>query len=168
MHRVHLPPIDDSYEGEGKQRVTRSRFSIPYFVTPKSDTLLESLDIPVAAGEKQKYESITYRKLCQQKSEGVFNYWWNLRNLVGKVGLERKFAASCELSEHSMLILVPNVLISNVCLYEFHLFNLVEMGTHNKCPWWAWSLIPTRVSVCKSWKCQFHLFLCTWLSFAAR
>ncbi|KAG4438374.1 hypothetical protein IFR05_006136 [Cadophora sp. M221] len=74
MHRVHLPPLEDSYEGDGKQRMTRPRFSIPYFVMPKSETLLHRLDILVASGKEQKYKTITYKQLCQQKSEGVFSY----------------------------------------------------------------------------------------------
>ncbi|KAK2627770.1 hypothetical protein QTJ16_002416 [Diplocarpon rosae] len=72
LHRVHLPPFDDSYEGESHDRVTKSRFSIPYFVAPKTDTLLQCLDSPFADGQRQKHELITFQELCRQKTEGVF------------------------------------------------------------------------------------------------
>ncbi|KAL2075851.1 hypothetical protein VTL71DRAFT_794 [Oculimacula yallundae] len=74
MHRVHLPPLEESYDGEGELRMTLPRFSIPYFVAPKGDTLLQRLNIPLAFDKEPKYPMITYKELCRQKTEGMFKY----------------------------------------------------------------------------------------------
>ncbi len=45
LRRVHLPPIDDSYVNDGVERKIRDHFSIPYFVVPRADTLMEFLEV---------------------------------------------------------------------------------------------------------------------------
>ncbi|KAJ6084017.1 Oxoglutarate/iron-dependent dioxygenase [Penicillium sp. IBT 16267x] len=55
-HRVTLPPLADRFEGH--ERMTRRRFSIPYFLSPDSDSVIEC--IPSCRGEEPaKYEPIT-------------------------------------------------------------------------------------------------------------
>ncbi|KAJ5632604.1 Oxoglutarate/iron-dependent dioxygenase [Penicillium lividum] len=55
-HRVTLPPLADRFEGQ--ERMTRKRFSIPYFLSPDSDSVIEC--IPSCRGEEPaKYEPIT-------------------------------------------------------------------------------------------------------------
>ncbi|KAJ5333219.1 Oxoglutarate/iron-dependent dioxygenase [Penicillium brevicompactum] len=56
-HRVTLPPLPDRFEGS--ERMTRRRFSIPYFMSPDPDTLIECIASCVAEGEMAKYEPIT-------------------------------------------------------------------------------------------------------------
>ncbi|KAI2670563.1 hypothetical protein LCP963914a_9821 [Penicillium roqueforti] len=56
-HRVTLPPLPDRFEGT--ERMTRRRFSIPYFMSPDPDTLIECIPSCVAEGEMAKYEPIT-------------------------------------------------------------------------------------------------------------
>lgn len=55
-HRVTLPPLLDRFEGT--EHITRRRFSIPYFMSPDSDSVIEC--IPSCIGEgAAKYEPIT-------------------------------------------------------------------------------------------------------------
>lgn len=49
MHRVHLPSRDKSFTVIDGDRVTKPRFSIPYFVTPNEAVVMKRLDIPVIA-----------------------------------------------------------------------------------------------------------------------
>ena len=57
-HRVTLPPLQDRFEGE--ERLTRARYSIPYFLTTDPDEVIETL--MVREGEQRKYEPITQRE----------------------------------------------------------------------------------------------------------
>lgn len=57
QHRVQLPPLQDRYEGG--ERLTRARYSIPYFVTTDPDTVVECFALKDAG--KPKYEPITQR-----------------------------------------------------------------------------------------------------------
>lgn len=64
LHRVTLPPIEDRFTGE--ERMTRARYSIPYFVSPDSDSVIEC--IPECANELNppKYEPVMqgeYRRM---------------------------------------------------------------------------------------------------------
>jgi len=47
LHRVTLPPYQDRYSGA--ERMTRARYSIPYFVSPDSSAMIEC--IPECANE---------------------------------------------------------------------------------------------------------------------
>jgi isopenicillin N synthase-like dioxygenase len=64
QHRVTLPPLQDRFEG--KERITKERFSIPYFLTTDPDELIECLE--VEDGEKPKYEPITQRDYNAMKA----------------------------------------------------------------------------------------------------
>lgn len=55
-HRVTLPPLSDRYEGSS--RMTRRRFSIPYFLCPDPTSLIECIP-SCMKDEPAKYEPIT-------------------------------------------------------------------------------------------------------------
>lgn len=64
LHRVTLPPLSDRYEGS--QRLTRARYSIPYFVSADPESLVECLPVCIDAAHPVKYDPVTqddYRKL---------------------------------------------------------------------------------------------------------
>ncbi|KAJ5217329.1 hypothetical protein N7468_010337 [Penicillium chermesinum] len=63
-HRVTLPPLSDRFEG--KQRLTRKRYSIPYFLAPDPDSVIEC--IPSESGEPPKYEPITPAEYNQMRA----------------------------------------------------------------------------------------------------
>ncbi|KAL1964657.1 hypothetical protein VTN77DRAFT_6683 [Rasamsonia byssochlamydoides] len=56
-HRVGLPPVSDRFEGSN--RMTRERYSIPYFLSPDPTSIIECL--PACTSEKNpaKYQPIT-------------------------------------------------------------------------------------------------------------
>ena len=58
LHRVTLPPKQDRFTGD--ERMTRARYSIPYFVAPEGATIVECL--PECTDEKHaaKYQSIRW------------------------------------------------------------------------------------------------------------
>lgn len=63
LHRVTLPPSQDRYSGV--ERVTRARYSIPYFVAPDSSSVIECIP-ECLARNPAKYEPITqgeYRRM---------------------------------------------------------------------------------------------------------
>lgn len=64
MHRVTLPPLSDRFEG--KERMTRARYSIPYFVSPDGDSVVECLPVCMSEERPAKYEATKwdeYRKM---------------------------------------------------------------------------------------------------------
>ena len=64
MHRVTMPPL--SSRVEGLERTTRARYSIPYFVAPDPESVVECLDACIDRGETAKYDAIKwgeYRKM---------------------------------------------------------------------------------------------------------
>ena len=58
VHRVTLPPRQDRFTGD--ERMTRARYSIPYFVSPEGQSVIECL--PSCADEKRpvKYKPIVW------------------------------------------------------------------------------------------------------------
>ncbi|TVY35099.1 UPF0676 protein [Lachnellula subtilissima] len=72
LHRVHLPPLDDSYESQDGKRKTIPRFSIPYFVIPKSDTVMEPLEGDFGKELEKKYEPVLWGEYQAKKIDGIF------------------------------------------------------------------------------------------------
>lgn len=70
QHRVQLPPRQDRYTGD--ERLTRARYSIPYFVTTDPDMVIECLTGRFEGGEKAKYEPITNREYSAMRARGVY------------------------------------------------------------------------------------------------
>ena len=58
VHRVGLPPKQDRFTGD--ERMTRARYSIPYFVSPEGPTIVDCL--PPCTDEKHpvKYKPIRW------------------------------------------------------------------------------------------------------------
>ncbi|KAL4787235.1 hypothetical protein BJX76DRAFT_30549 [Aspergillus varians] len=56
-HRVSLPGLSDRIEGPN--RMTRERYSIPYFMSPDDDTVIECIPSCMSEEEPAKYEPIT-------------------------------------------------------------------------------------------------------------
>ncbi|KAL3480606.1 hypothetical protein BJX99DRAFT_4790 [Aspergillus californicus] len=56
-HRVSLPGLSDRIEGP--TRMTRERFSIPYFMSPDDDSVIECIPSCMSEVEPAKYEPIT-------------------------------------------------------------------------------------------------------------
>ena len=65
-HRVTLPPLSDRFEGE--QRITRERFSIPYFLAPDPNSVIECIPSCMGADEPAKYEPITQAGYNQMRA----------------------------------------------------------------------------------------------------
>ncbi|KAJ5597763.1 hypothetical protein N7537_007847 [Penicillium hordei] len=63
-HRVTLPPCPDRFEGI--DRMTRRRFSIPYFMAPDPDSVIEC--IPCVREGAAKYEPITQAGYNQMRA----------------------------------------------------------------------------------------------------
>lgn len=64
QHRVQLPPLLDRFTGE--QRMTRKRYSIPYFVTTDPDVTIECLRLH--DGRAPQYEPITQREYSAMRA----------------------------------------------------------------------------------------------------
>ena len=60
MHRVALPPLQERYAGE--ERITRERYSIPYFVAPDHDGLVDCLPSMVDEKHPAQYEPVVWSK----------------------------------------------------------------------------------------------------------
>lgn len=60
LHRVILPPGDDRFTSI--ERMTRSRYSIPYFVAPDSETLIECLIECTSDENPAKHGPVTQRE----------------------------------------------------------------------------------------------------------
>ncbi|KEF52791.1 uncharacterized protein A1O9_11208 [Exophiala aquamarina CBS 119918] len=64
MHRVQLPPLQDRFSGDN--RMTRARYSIPYFVTTDPDLLIECLRFDEE--HPPKYGPITQRDYAAMRA----------------------------------------------------------------------------------------------------
>jgi isopenicillin N synthase-like dioxygenase len=63
---------DTSFQIEGVARMTKSRYSIPFFVVPKADVVMECLEFPAIKGQKKKYEPITWRDYARMKKLEIY------------------------------------------------------------------------------------------------
>lgn len=60
LHRVALPPIEDRFTGV--DRMTCARYSIPYFISPDSDTIIDCLTECANDSNPAKYKPISQRE----------------------------------------------------------------------------------------------------------
>ena len=58
IHRVGLPPRQDRFTGD--ERLTRERYSIPFFVSPKGEHIVECLPSCIDVKNPRKYEPIKW------------------------------------------------------------------------------------------------------------
>lgn len=63
-HRVTLPPLEDRMEG--KERITRERFSVAFFADTSPDTVLKTFPQFIDDEHPPKYEPITFQQ-CQDE-----------------------------------------------------------------------------------------------------
>ncbi|KIW52346.1 hypothetical protein PV05_07988 [Exophiala xenobiotica] len=64
LHRVQLPPRQDRFSGD--ERMTRARYSIPYFITTDPDRLIECLRFDDE--HPPKYDPITQREYSAMRA----------------------------------------------------------------------------------------------------
>ena len=57
-HRVALPPLQERYVGN--ERITRERYSIPYFVAPDNEEIVSCLATCVDEKHPARYEPIKF------------------------------------------------------------------------------------------------------------
>ncbi len=60
LHRVTLPPAADRFTGV--ERMTRARYSIPYFVSPDIDAVIECMSECAGESNPVKYEPVVQRE----------------------------------------------------------------------------------------------------------
>ncbi|KAL3477641.1 hypothetical protein BJX99DRAFT_225861 [Aspergillus californicus] len=73
MHRVRAPPlVDGQGEGQGKGRMTRPRYSIPYFVSPDRDRVIECLPNCHGAERPKLYEGITSSEYIAMRMNATY------------------------------------------------------------------------------------------------
>lgn len=60
LHRVTLPPAADRFTGE--ERMTRARYSIPYFVSANIDAVIECIKECASQENPVKYEPVIQRE----------------------------------------------------------------------------------------------------------
>ncbi|KAJ6004484.1 hypothetical protein N7522_006129 [Penicillium canescens] len=65
-HRVTLPPLEDRFEGP--RRMTRGRFSIPYFMAPDPDSVIECIPSCMRDDLPAKYEPVTQAGYNQMRA----------------------------------------------------------------------------------------------------
>jgi len=63
---VTVPPFSDRFEGE--DRITRRRFSIPYFLSPDPDSVIECISSCMGFDKPAKYEPITQAEYNQMRA----------------------------------------------------------------------------------------------------
>jgi isopenicillin N synthase-like dioxygenase len=69
LHHVTLPPASDRYTGV--ERITRARYSIPYFVSLDIDAVIECMKECSSVANPVEYEPVVQReyKLMRSKLE---------------------------------------------------------------------------------------------------
>ena len=69
LHRVTLPPLSDRFEGA--RRMTRARYSIPYFVSADPESLIECLPVPACTDAQHpvRYDPVTQREYSKVRSK---------------------------------------------------------------------------------------------------
>jgi isopenicillin N synthase-like dioxygenase len=65
-HRVALPALQDRFTGD--ERLTRARYSIPYFVTTDPDLVIECLPSCIDEKHPAKYEPISQRDYSNMRA----------------------------------------------------------------------------------------------------
>ncbi|PQE12637.1 thymine dioxygenase protein [Rutstroemia sp. NJR-2017a BBW] len=69
LHRVELPPLADRYiTTPTGERITRARYSIPYFVSPDVDKTISCLPESVRVGETPKYDPVVFGEYAKMRS----------------------------------------------------------------------------------------------------
>jgi isopenicillin N synthase-like dioxygenase len=66
LHRVTLPPLQDRFTGD--DRMTRARYSIPYFVSPEGPSIIKCLSSCADAEHPPKYGPIVWQEYMMMRA----------------------------------------------------------------------------------------------------
>lgn len=70
LHRVTLPPLADRYSvTDDEQRMTRARYSIPYFVSADPEAVIECLSECTSPARPAKYEPVTQAEYGRMRAK---------------------------------------------------------------------------------------------------
>ncbi|KAE8315034.1 hypothetical protein BDV41DRAFT_532731 [Aspergillus transmontanensis] len=69
-HRVRMPPLADRYEGP--DRMTRERFSIPYFISPDPTSVIECIPSCMSEDQPAKYKPITQAEYNKMRASMMY------------------------------------------------------------------------------------------------
>jgi isopenicillin N synthase-like dioxygenase len=71
-HFVNLPPLSDE-PNENGERLTRERFSIPYFVAPDNDAVVEVFESLIEKDHPKQYEPVRFDKYADWVAENYYD-----------------------------------------------------------------------------------------------
>ncbi|KAI0108144.1 Clavaminate synthase-like protein [Daldinia grandis] len=71
LHRVTLPPVQDDIPIDGKL-MTKSRYSIPYFVSPDERSVIECLSVCTDEEHPIKYEPVVQEDYRRMRARGQY------------------------------------------------------------------------------------------------
>jgi isopenicillin N synthase-like dioxygenase len=63
---------DSGGEGDGEERMCKDRYSIPFFATPNSDTVIECLPGCWGEGREKRYDAITAGDYITMRMEALY------------------------------------------------------------------------------------------------
>ncbi|KAH8913124.1 Clavaminate synthase-like protein [Coniochaeta sp. PMI_546] len=73
LHRVRAPPVDETTQGiHGAQRITRARYSIPYFVTADHEKVIDTLPGCFNESNPKKYEPINSGEYISRRLNATY------------------------------------------------------------------------------------------------
>ncbi|OTA70564.1 thymine dioxygenase [Hypoxylon sp. EC38] len=72
LHRVTLPPIQDKKLPVNGKSLTRPRYSIPYFVSPDSNAVVECLSVCTDGKHPIKYEPVLQEEYRRMRARGQY------------------------------------------------------------------------------------------------
>ncbi|KAI0179225.1 Clavaminate synthase-like protein [Hypoxylon sp. FL1284] len=71
LHRVTLPPADEKQQIDGKS-MTRPRYSIPYFVSPDPEAVVECLSVCTNEARPVRYEPVKQEDYRRMRARGQY------------------------------------------------------------------------------------------------
>lgn len=71
LHRVTLPPVQDNIQINGKL-MTKSRYSIPYFVSADEKSVIECLSVCTDEEHPIKYEPVVQEDYRRMRARGQY------------------------------------------------------------------------------------------------
>ncbi|TPX16846.1 uncharacterized protein E0L32_003408 [Thyridium curvatum] len=72
LHRVRAPPLTDDQGGVGKGKITRARYSIPYFVTADREKTIDCLPGCWGPDRPKKYEPINSHEYISMRLNATY------------------------------------------------------------------------------------------------
>ncbi|OTB09282.1 hypothetical protein M426DRAFT_316564 [Hypoxylon sp. CI-4A] len=70
LHRVTLPPVQKQHDAE--ELMTKSRYSIPYFVSPDPEAIIECLSVCTDEQHPIKYEPVVQGEYRRMRARGQY------------------------------------------------------------------------------------------------